>query len=199
MLQILKENWYLIVAGAAVFAAALFLIYRKWKAGKEKKQQYEQRMKDQALTEALKNNFGRRNAFRKQESVMPLEKADSLKNEQTDNKGLLVMKLTVLGHDRESYVVNPEEHVLLGRTEGMNDIILNDKNIAPQQSDIFLYKNHIYVRNLEYSFPVAVGRKGGRTAVGEQGVRLLTGDIIYMGSSRIQVAIMDYLGNPVEG
>lgn len=198
MLQILKENWYLAVVGAAVFAAALFLVYRQWKSGKEKKQQYEQRMKDQALTEALKNNFGRRNAFRKQEHVTPLEKADERK-QQTDKKGLLVMKLTVLGHGRESYVVNPEEHVLLGRTEGMNDIILNDKNIAPQQSDIFLYKNHIYVRNLECSIPVAVGRKGGRTAVGEQGVRLLTGDIIYMGSSRIQVAIMDYLGNLVEG
>lgn len=199
MLQILKENWYLIAIGAAVVAAALFLIYRNWRSGKEKRQLYDQRMRDQALTEALKNNFGRRNAFRKQEKVTSLEKADSLKNEQMDKKDLLVMKLTVLGHEKESYVVNPEEHVLLGRTEGMNDIILNDKNIAHQQSDIFLYKNHIYIRNLECSFPVVVGRKGGRTAVGEQGVRLLTGDIIYMGSSRIQVTIMDYMGNPIEG
>lgn len=197
MLQKIQEHWYFAAAGAAV--VVLLLLFHKWKSQqKKKKEQYEKRMKDQALNEALKNNFGRRNAFRQSQSATPLEQQDVEKTEN-DSQGLIVMKLQVLGKDKKSYVVSPEEHVLLGSTEGMNDVVLNDKNIAPQQCDIFLHKEHVYVRNLNLERRMVLTRKGGQMELGEQGVQVLTGDILYMGNSRIQITLMDYMGNTIAG
>lgn len=197
MLQNIQEHWYVAAAGAAI--VVFLLLFHNWKSQrKKKKEQYDQRMKDQALNEALKNNLGRRNAFRQSQAATPLEQQE-MPQKETDSRGLMVMKLQLLGREKKSYVVSPQEHILIGSAEGMNDVVLNDQNIAPQQCDIFLHKEHVYIHNLNLDRHMLLTRRGGRMELGEQSVQLLTGDIIYMGNSRLQVTLMDYMGNTIAG
>lgn len=165
---------------------------------KKTKEQYAQRMKDQALNEALKNNCGRRNAFREETSIKSLEQVEQ-RTSETESRGIVVVKLQILGKEKKSYIVNPAEHILLGNIENMNDVVLNDNSIAAQQCDIFLHGERVYVRNLNTSKYMVLSRKGGKIAVEEQGIQLLTGDIVYMGNSRIQVTLLDYRGNTIAG
>ncbi len=199
MIQVWKENWYFAAAGAVLLIVGLLAVNRFLKDRKQKKEQYTKRMKDQVLNEALKNNLGRRNAFKKPDQAVPLEEERQQNPEESVRNGQIVMKLTVTGAKTESYVVNPEEHVLLGSADGMNDIILKDRNIAQQQCDIFLYKNSVYVRSLNDGFQMALRRRSSQTPVGGKGIRILTGDQILMGNYRIQVTLMDYVGNVISG
>lgn len=195
MIQILKDNWYFVIAGAAVLLAAALFLNRQSQKRKREKEQYNRRMKDQVLNEALKNNLGSRNVFKEPNQVVPLEQRDSRRGD----KGRIVLKLTVTGGQRQSYVVNPEEHVLIGSAKGMNDIILEDKGAARQHCDIFLYQDHIYVRNLNPAYRMLLKRKNNQLPVEDRGVKLLTGDRILIGKSRIEVTLMDYAGNTISG
>lgn len=209
MIQLLKDNWYLVAAGAALLLAAVLLINRLIQKRKQEKKEYIQRMKDQVLNEALKNNLGRRNAFKKPEQAVSLESSDEKAGRKQVRTGQILMKLTVTrtpetkisvtGVRIENYVVNPEEHVLIGSAVGMNDIILNDKGIAQQHCDFFSYKAHVYVRNLNPAYPMMLSRKSSHTKVGETGVRVLTGDELSVGSSRIEITLIDYVGNVISG
>lgn len=209
MIQLLKDNWYIVAAGAVLLLAAALLINRLVQKRKQEKKQYTQRMKDQVLNEALKNNLGRRNAFKTPEQAVPLESAGTNAGKEQVRTGQILLKLTVTrmpaskvpvtGTKPENYVVNPEEHVLLGSAAGMNDIILNDKGIAQQHCDFFSYKEHVYVRNLNPAYQMVLSRKSSHTLVGEAGVRILTGDELSMGSSRIEITLIDYVGNVISG
>lgn len=197
MMGLLKEYWYAAAAGAVLLFAAALLANRIVKNKKREKEQFEKRMKDQVLNEALKNNLGRRNAFKEPDHAVPLEGTPG--GAGSARAGQAVMKLTVAGSRAASYVVNPEEHVLLGSAEGMNDIILKDERIAQQHCDFFSYKGHVYVRNLNPAYPMALRRGGNQAMVGEQGVRVLTGDQVLMGSHRVEITLMDYVGTVIEG
>lgn len=209
MIQMVKDNWYLVAVGAALVLVTALLVSRLIQKRKQEKKEYIQRMKDQALNEALKNNLGRRNAFKKPEQAVPLESSDENAGREKGRTGQILMKLTVTGRPEtkisvtgartENYVVNPEEHVLIGSAVGMNDIILNDKGIAQQHCDFFSYKSHVYVRNLNPACPMMLSRKSNHTKVGEKGVRVLTGDELSVGSSRIEITLIDYVGNVILG
>lgn len=197
MFQKVQEYWYVVAAGAAL-AVFLLLFYYLRNKKKQKKNDFEQRLKDQALNEALKNSLGRRNEFSESQAVVPLEQEKKKKSE-SEAKRLIVMKLEVFGEKKQSYVVSPEEHVFLGNAEAINDIVLNDKNIASKQCDIFLHEEHVYIHKLASGSRMCLVRKGRQIELEAQSVQLLTGDNIYVGSSRIQITLMDYMGNTISG
>ena len=92
-------------------------------------------------------------------------------------------------------MLNPEDHILLGSSEDGNDIVLPGKDVAPKQCDIFQYKDQVYVKSLDLSFPVELRRKIRQTAVTDKAIRVLTGDQIRIGVHIIQISLMDYKGN----
>lgn len=197
MLLKIQEYWYLAAAGATLVVFLLLFYYWRNKK-KQKKEAYEQRLKDEALNEALKNSLGKRNEFLKSQAVTPLEQYKKTKSEP-DAKGLIVMKLEVMGKKKQSYVVSPEDHIFLGNEATVNDVILDDRNIAAKQCDIFLYDNHVYIHNLHSQNRMLLIRKGSRMELKEQSVQLITGDNIYVGHHRIQITLMDYMGNTILG
>lgn len=198
MIQLLLKYRYFLAAGVVV-VLLLILFQNKRKEKNQKKETYEKRVKDQILNEALKNNFGRRNAFKEADKAEPMESCMDLRKSDTEKRGSIVMKLSVVGDQTKSYVINPEKHVLIGRAEGLNDIVLNGENIARQHCDVFMYENRVYVKNLDSSYPMALSRKSSRTMVEKQEIRVMTGDIILIGGYKIHVTLTDYMGNIIAG
>ncbi|RKJ02690.1 FHA domain-containing protein [bacterium D16-54] len=194
MLDIIKEKWYF-AAAAVVLLAVILIANRYLKKYKEKKEQYQKRLKEQALSEALKNSRGRKNVFAQNNQAAPMETANPGEGQETVPGGRLVVQLSLVGQKSGSYVLNPEDHILLGSSEDGNDIVLPGKDVAPKQCDIFQYKDQVYVKSLDLSFPVELRRKVRQTAVTNKAIRVLTGDQIRIGVHIIQISLMDYKGN----
>lgn len=193
MIQFLKERWYY-VAAAAVLLILFVLISHYLKKWKEKRTQYRTLLKDQALNEALKNSRSRKNVFSENGQAMPMELEQKTKKKETMMGSRTVIQLSVMGAKQQNYMLNPEDHILLGNQEGMNDIVLPGEDMAPQQCEIFLYHEQVYVRNLNPDYMVILQRKKQKTAVVDKAVRLLTGDQMRIGTCHVQVFLMDYKG-----
>ena len=193
MTQFLKERWYY-VAAAAVLVIIFALIGHYLKKRKEKRTQYQKLLKDQALSEALKNSRSRKNVFSENSQAMPMELEQKTRKKEATTGGRIVIQLSVLGAKLQNYMLNPEDHILLGNQEGMNDIVLPAEDMAPQQCEIFLYHEEVYVRNLTPGHMVILQRKKQKTAVVDKAVRLLTGDQMRIGTCHVQVFLMDYKG-----
>ena len=194
MIHFLKEKWYYAAAALALLLV-LVLVSRYLKKRKEKKEQYQKILKDQALSESLKNSRSRKNVFSQGSQAEPLKMEEAAaQKKETAAGGRVIVQLSVMGAKSDSYMLNPEDHVLLGSREGMNDIVLPGEDVAPQQCDIFLCQGQVYVRSLDPGYPVVLQRKRLKTIVGEQAVKLLTGDGLRVGASHIVVSLMDYKG-----
>ena len=76
MLDIIKEKWYFAVA-AALLLLVIVIVNRYLKKHREKKEQYQKRLKEQALSEALKNSRGRKNVFVQNNQAAPIEMENS--------------------------------------------------------------------------------------------------------------------------
>ncbi len=198
MLTIIKTYWPLALAMGAAAIAALIIILKLIRMKKDEKAAYQARLKDQVLNEALKNSLGKRGAFRGQDSALPLEAAVLPAQKQAmAEEGKIVVKLTVTGKRSANYVVNPETEVLIGSREGGNEIVLPEKGIAPQHCSIFSYRGGIYIRNLGDSHETILKRKNKSTRVSDKGIRVFTGDIIQIGVCRVQITLLDYIGNVI--
>ena len=196
MLDIIKEKWYF--AAIAVVLLALFLIANRFfKKQKEKKERYKKQLKEQALSEALKNSRGRKNVFVQGNQAVPIEMAGSREKQENAPGNRLVVQLSIVGQKAGNYVLNPEDHIRLGSEAGKNDIVLAGEKVAPCQCDIFLYKDQVYVKNMNSGYPVELRRKVRQTSVGDKAIRVLTGDQLRIGSHTVQISLMDYKGNLV--
>ena len=196
MIQYLKDKWYLILA-AVILVAVFIVVQYIMKKRKIKREQYEQRLKDQVLSEALKNSRTSKNVFVTGTQAAPLDIENVPGRTEGARGGKIVVQLAVSGEKTELYVVKPEEHVLLGSAPGMNKIVLPATNVAQQQCDVFLHHEYVYVKNLNLNFPMALRRKKQQAPVGEKGIRIVTGDVMLIGPYQVQVTLMDYEGNIV--
>lgn len=194
MIQLLKDNWYVILAGLSLLVSISRFLLKRRNARREREEQAQRQLKDQALNEALKNSMARRNTF-SQSQAAPMGQA----GEKRGEKGPVLVRLLVGGTKPESYVLNLENHVYLGRSPSENDIVLNGEYVAPRQCDLFLYQGHAFVRNLEQDNPVVL-RRGKKQVRVEGGiVQLMTGDQLIVGYQKIGITLMDYLGKELPG
>lgn len=163
----------------------------------EKKKQYDQRLKEQALTESLKNRAGTESGRRANRQAQSMEQV--IEQEHRIERNQIVVRLTISGKQNRDYVLNPETRILMGKMPGMNGIALDGTGISAKQCEIFLFENHVYLKNLSLSFPVVIRRKNSQMTLSRQAVRIITGDKIVIGNCRISVSMMDYAGNTIQG
>lgn len=185
--------------GLSVLAVSILtgvLLWRKKK--REQKQQYEQKVKQEALDKALKNNYAGREMS---QTAHKAESVESLLNrkEEAFKPGTIVVKLTVMGREEKSYVVNPENPVSIGNEEYENDIVLKGRETAPVQGKVFLFEGRIYIKNQNSDEMIKLVRKRNQIQVANRGIRILTGDQIWLGDVRLWVTLMDYVGNTIPG
>lgn len=187
------------IIGLSVLAVGILtgvLLWRKKK--KEQKQQYEQKVKQEALDKALKNNYVGREMT---QTAQKAESVESLLNreEEAFKPGTIVVKLTVMGREEKSYVVNPENPISIGNEEYENDIVLKGREAVPVQGKVFLFEGRVYIKNQNSDSMIRLVRKSNQIQVANRGIRLLTGDQIWFGSVRLWVTLMDYIGNIIPG
>jgi len=169
-----------------------------WRSGKKEKQKkYDQKLREQALTEALKNGRGKKNGFQDDHQAQSMEQV--IENEHLIERNQVVVRLTVSGRQNSDYILSPEKHILIGSAPGMNEIVLDGDGIAQRQCDIFLHNNRVYIKNLYPACQVVLRRKNRQTTLTGQAVRMITGDKIIVGSCKISVSMMDYVGNTIQG
>lgn len=184
--------------GLSVLAAGILTGVLFWKKKKGQRQQYEQKVKQEALDKALKNNYAGREMSK---TAQRAESVESLLNreEEAFKPGTIVVKLTVMGQEEKSYVVNPENPVFIGNKEYENDIVLKDRGAVPVQGIVFLFEGRVYIKNKNSDGMIRLSRKCNQIQVANRGIRLLTGDQIWFGNVRLLVALMDYIGNIIPG
>lgn len=199
MLRLFKENWYLIPIAILILAGFFFFIHRHRKAAREKKERDERQLKDQVLNEALRNNMARHNAFGQSGQAGPMEREAVGGQKETIRQGLFFVHLVVKGKPDKSYVLNLQDPIRLGRAPQGNDIVLEGEQVAPQQCEIFPYQDHIYIRDLASGSPAVLKRKNQQTQVGSAGIRVMTGDRLLVGGIQMQISLIDYVGNEIEG
>ena len=180
----------------AVSILAGILLWRKKK--KEQRQQYEQRVKQEALDKALKNNYAGREGDQTVQKTEPVE-SQLNRAEEAFKPGTIVVKLTVAGREEKSYVVNPENPILIGNEEYENDIVLKGRQEVPVQGKVFLFEGRVYIKNQNSDGMIRLVRKSNQIQVANRGIRILTGDQLWFGSVRLWVTLMDYIGNTIPG
>lgn len=185
-----------------IILAAVFLLViiglNVWRVKrKEKQKQYDQKLKEQALTESLKNGRGKNNGFHKEHGAQSMDQL--IENEHLVERNRVIVRLTVSGRQNSDYILSPEKHILIGKTPEMNEIVVEGDGIAGQQCDIFLYRDQVYIKNLYPAYPVVIRRKNNQMTLSGQAVRMITGDRITIGGNRILVSLMDYVGNTIQG
>jgi hypothetical protein len=198
MLSFLKAYWYLIFVAGSSLISLVRVIMNKRKKAKEENEEYQKKLKNEALNEALRNNIAHHNAFQQIKQATPIDNADSGAQQEKMRQGLFLMRVT-MASDGSSYVVSLQERVTLGSAAGQNDIVLQGETIAPRQCEYFMYQGHAFVRNLCPENPVIVRRKKNQASVDGRGIQLLTGDELLIGGYRLQIAFMDYVGNTILG
>ena len=187
---------YGILAAAAV-VVVFIVIQMNRSRKKEERRQYEQNLKDQALTESLRNSRGKKNGFSEDHEAWSMDQV--IESERLIERNRRIVRLTVSGRKNSDYILSPEKHILIGKAPGMNEIVLDSENIARQQCDIFLYNDQVYIKNMVPTVPVILRRGSSQMTLANQAVRILTGDWIQIGGSKITVSIMDYIGNTIQG
>ncbi len=187
---------YVILAAVVVL---LLIVGNVWRSKrKEKKKQYDQKLKEEALSESLKNERKRRNGFGDDHQAQSVDQV--IRQERLVERNQVIVRLTVSGSQNADYVLSPEKHIFIGKASGRNEIVLDGNGIADRQCEIFLHNNgQVYVQNLYPSYPVVLRRKSSQKMLDGQAICVITGDRIQIGNYKISVTMMDYVGNTIRG
>lgn len=176
----------------------LFAGIQIWRSGKkEREKHYNQKLREQALTESLKNSYGKKNGFQKEYQAQSM--AQVMEQEHLVERNRQIVRLTISGKQNRDYVLSPEKPILIGSASGKNDIVLEGSCIGAQQCQIFLYNHCVFAKNLNPAYPVLLRRKNNQMNLASQAVRMMTGDRMTLGNHILSVSIMDYIGNTVQG
>ena len=107
MIQYLKDKWYLILA-AVILVAVFIVVQNIMKKRKIKREQYEQRLKDQVLSEALKNSRTSKNVFVTGTQAAPLDIETVPGRTEGARGGKIVVQFADSAEKTQLYVVKPE-------------------------------------------------------------------------------------------
>lgn len=170
---------------------------RKLSMRKLEKEAYKSRLKEQALSQALKNNYSEREVSGYGNTIQPIEKAGRILDSDPIKIENMVVKLTIRGKKTEGYILNPQEHIYIGKATGVNKIVLPDPDLADCHCELFSNHGQVYLRNIHPDYQTVLKRKGRSTAVGLKGIQLCTEDRFQIGAYQIRVTLLDYTGKSI--
>lgn len=197
MLQLLSVYWYFFAAVAAVLLMIVRIIWKTLMKRRETKEEYQKRLKQQALDEAIKNGGKWQDPFQRQQVRNPVGQESLGGETNVLNNGTIILRLTILGDKKKDYVVNPERHIFMGSQSGGNDILLTGEGVAPRHCELFRYEQRVYIRNICPAWKAVLKRKTKQISIGENGVQVQTGDQILLGQYRIQIELLNHTGNTI--
>ncbi len=108
----------------------------------------------------------------------------------TIGEGLMVSLEEKNSLSEKKYVLGTKKLIRIGSGIKENDIIIQEKGAALIQCEIFASGEKIFIRNRGTAINTILQRKKERAIVDERGLRLLTGDMIHIGSVEYKVTIL---------
>lgn len=181
----------MVYAMIGVVLLLLFIGFHVWRSRKgEKQRAYNHKLKEQALTESLKNSRGE-NLVQSMEQV--------IEQESLIERNQILVRLIVSGRQNRDYVLSPQKEIGIGWIPGKNDLVVDGENMEQKLCKIFLFQNQVYLQKLDPACLAIVRRKKNQMTLAGQAVRILTGDKIQIGDIRIMISLMDYVGNTIQG
>lgn len=184
-IKLIKIMAVLLLISLAVGGMILTVRWRKKQ--KQKKKQYEQQVRTQILSQSIKNSM-------RGTPVKPLNGLNE--SNSGEQRRLLRLVLGWNGTEKE-YILNPEEHILVGTAPGSH-ICLEGISSNGHQCEFFTYDHFIYVRDLGPLQDVKLLRKGKGVLVDHVGIRICTGDKLLIGQYYIRIEQLDPSGRTMQ-
>ncbi len=191
---------------AAVIAAAVLtgiililrIVIRRSRRNRELAIAAEDKRRDENLNNVILNSYagdaGRKEVYVPYDVDYSNSEADGRKNKKRDGAGrrddapmLQLIEKTELS--TRKFMLNPVKGIHIGSDSQINDIAVLAAGIAPQQCEIFVAGGKVYIRDLGGGNRTILRRKKEQAIVDHNGVRLLSGDVIVLGSVTYKVTI----------
>lgn len=172
-----------LVLSAMVVSGFLFFL-KLSRRKRQEKEAYEEQLKNQALNETLKNSLAKTEPSAENKTYIKLREP--------------VVKLTINRKNKESYVVNPKDHIFIGSNKTVNKIVISDPACCDRHCELFFHQGRVCLRNVQAEKPTVLKRGSKKTEVTQKGILLYTGDCFFIGKCQIQVTLLDYTGKPVD-
>ncbi len=201
----LINNYCVIVLLIVVFPVSIVCIalFKKMMHGRKKNkeltQAVEDKIRDENLNNIILNNCAQGGNFK--EIYKPYDVDYSNSNDESnksikeyDKKGERHVMIQIVEKTKLStrkFMMNPMKKIHIGSDLQDNDITVLAEGVSPKQCEIFSVGKKVYIRNLGFGNKTILKRKKESVIVDEKGIRLLTDDVIILGSVLYDITIID--------
>lgn len=183
----------------AVFAVLLIILLIVLSITSKKRKELQERAlnkhREEALERVLRNQDHEEKEKNKKVSDVPYavdysKSISSRKSKKQTEPGKLMVQL--IAHSELSdqrYMLNPADGIVIGREKGQNSIVVTDPAVARRQCEIFLADGAVYLKDISSSSRTMIRRKKNTTYANSQGIKLLTGDRLYIGNMVFDITL----------
>ncbi len=185
-------------AGAALIIASVFIIralIRRGVKNKDFRRAAEDKLRDENLNSVILNSHAG-GGLKEVHTPYDVDYSKPSGNVRTDGgpdggagRHMMVQLVERTELSTRKFMLNPAKGIKIGSDLQGNDITVMAEGVSPRQCEIFSAGDKVYVRSLGGENRTIIRRKKERAIVGQNGVRLLTNDIIILGKASYEITI----------
>lgn len=189
----LTSDKMLIIAGIIILVIILGKMRAKQAKEKELKMIAEDKLRDEALNQALANDLCEGSAMNATIETLPYEvdyhqgqrESSNLKEEK------IMLQITACSKlSKRKFMIELRDRVKIGKAKE-NPIVVKGQNVLPVQCEIFDYRHDVYVRDYSERGTLLI-RKRQQVAIGHKGIRMKTGDKLIIENTTLEVTILGH-------
>lgn len=176
-------------------AIIIFLIIFNIRLNKENKKSntlltvYKDKLREDELNEAIKNQYYRQDKAKKDWKNTPYE-VEFNDEDNIRTTSAVCMHLKCIGRlVTKKYLINVNDELYLGRSQN-NGVIFDEKDIDLKQIHFVRQSDELYIQNISVDVPVVFIRKNSRYELTEVLVKVNDGDELEFQESRIIINLV---------
>lgn len=176
--------------------ALLRKIILKKQKSKELSLATEDKLRDENLNQVILNQYADGSRFKEVHKPYDVDYSnvngkDNADHVKSGERHVMIQLIEKTGLSTRKFIMNPIKVVRVGSGLQDNDINVLAEGISKHQFEIFAVRNKVFIRNLSSENKTVIKRKKEQAIVDEKGIRLLSGDIIFLGLVSYDVTIID--------
>lgn len=165
---------------------------------KELSQAAEDKLRDENLNHVILNSYIENDQLKEvykpydvDYSNPNADKKVSGRNTQKGEKHVMVQLIERTELSTRKFMMNPVRGIHIGSDSQNNDISVMAENISPCQCEIFSVMDKVFIKNLSSVNRTIIRRKKEQAIVNEKGIRLLSGDVVILGTVSYDITIIN--------
>lgn len=185
-----------------IFGIAGIIILRKVIRKKRKNNELEQavaeKIRDENLNNAILNRCVQNNNLKEVYKPYDVDYSNSNGENKCSGKGekkaegyIMIQLIEKTELSTRKFMLNPMKKIHIGSALQDNDITVLAEGISLHQCEIFSVGNKVYIRNLSSENRTIIKRKKEQAIVDEKGIRLLSNDVVILGSVSYDITIIN--------